>query len=132
MQNAREVPAAGVRRKKRWSQHPTVRFFFVVGVLLGGYLGYGYVTGPSRITDRLHARLAGNSAEVHIAVTTKFPPEVFHIRIFQQLGSMRGVEGSTTKLYSVTPASVRLLSRYYWIRRIDLAPNAKGVGKRRP
>ena len=36
---------------------------------------------------------------------------------------MRGVEGSTAKLYTITPANVRYVSRHYWIDRIDLAPD---------
>lgn len=108
----------------RWSTHPTVRFLALAVAALAAYHGYLYVTGPSRMTDHLHARLAEAPATVNVLVTTKFPPEEFHIRLLQQVGNMRGVEGSTAKLYAVTPANVRYLSRHYWIRRIDLAPDA--------
>lgn len=111
---------AGALPVTRWSGHPTVRFLAVAVALLVAYHGYLYLTGPSRMTDRLRARLAGEPATVDVLVTTKFPPEEFHIRLLQQVGNMRGVEGSTTKLFTVTPANVRYLSRHYWIRRIDL------------
>ncbi len=78
------------------------------------------------MTDRLRARLAQRPATVNVLVTAKFPPEEFHIRLLQQVGNMRGVEGSTAKLYTVSPANVRYISRHYWIREIDLAP---GDGK---
>ena len=123
--NATPVSVTNTKRQRRWSDHPTVRFLGVVGVLLGLYAAYGYVTGPWRITDRLQARLEQKPATVDIRVTAKFPPEVFHIRIYQQVGSMRGVEGMTATLYAVTPANVRFLSRYYWIREIDLVPTLK-------
>ncbi len=123
MQHAQEASASTTepKRGRQWHNHPTVRFLFVALVLWGLYIGYGYLTGPGRITDCLHARLAQHPATVDVLVTPKFPPEEFHIRLFQQVGSMRGVEGSTAKLYAVTPANVRFLSRHYWIQRIDLA-----------
>jgi hypothetical protein len=113
------------RKKKNWSEHPTLRFLMVGFVLFGLYWGYGYMTGPSRITARLQARLSENPEEVNITVTTKFPPEEFHISIYQQLGSMRGVQESTAALYTVTPGNVRILSQYYWMEKIDMIP--KGV-----
>lgn len=111
------------RTLKRWRQHPTARFLALAAAVLAGYHGWLYLTGPSRMTDRLHARLAQGPATVDVLVTSKFPPEEFHIRLLQQVGNMRGVEGSTAKLYTVLPANVRYLSRHYWIRGIDLAPD---------
>lgn len=107
---------------RRCCQHPTVRFLALALAVLVAYHGALYLTGPSRMTDRLRARLAEAPPTVDVHVTVKFPPEEFHIRLLQQVGNMRGVEGATAKLYAVTPANVRYLSRHYWIREIDLAP----------
>ncbi|MGH7312173.1 MAG: hypothetical protein ACREJV_03290 [Candidatus Rokuibacteriota bacterium] len=111
------------RLVRRGREHPTVRFLALVLALLAAYHGYLYVTGPSRMSDRLRTRLAQRPATVNVLVTAKFPPEEFHIRLFQQVGNMRGVEGSTAKLYFITPANVHYVSRHYWIRAIDLAPD---------
>lgn len=108
---------------RRWGEHPTVRFLALAVALLAAYHGWLYLTGPSRMTDRLRARMAERPATVNVLVTVNFPPEEFHIRLLQQVGNMRGVEGSTAKLYTITPASVRYVSRHYWIRSIDLAPD---------
>ena len=108
---------------RRWSEHPTVRFLALAVALLAAYHGYLYLTGPARMTDRLRAQLAQGPATVNALVTAKFPPEEFHIRLLQQVGNMRGVAGRTAKLYTVTPANVRYISRHYWIHRIDLAPD---------
>jgi hypothetical protein len=113
------------RLVRRAREHPTVRFLALVLALLAAYHGYLYVTGPSRMSDRLRTRLAQRPATVNVLVTAKFPPEEFHIRLFQQVGNMRGVEGSTAKLYAITPANVRYVSRHYWIRAIDLAPDER-------
>ena len=117
------MPAKRARKWKRWGEHPTVRFLALAFALLAAYHGYLYLTGPSRMTDRLRARLAEGQATVNVLVTAKFPPEEFHIRLLQQVGNMRGVEGSTAKLYTITPANVRYVSRHYWVSRIDLAPD---------
>ena len=112
-----------MRRFQRWRDHPTIRFLALAVAVLSAYNGYLYLTGPSRMTDRLRARLAQAPATVNVLVTAKFPPEEFHIRLLQQVGNMRGVEGSTAKLYTISPANVRYVSRHYWISGIDLAPD---------
>ena len=118
--DAQQVPAP--KKRRSWSEHPTVRFLFLGMFLFGLYWGYGFLTGPSRITDRLQARLDQNPEELNITVTTEFPPEEFHIAIYQEIGSMRGVIDSTAALYSMTPSNVVSLSQYYWVEKIDLIP----------
>ena len=106
--------------ERRWTQHPTVRFLAATALLFGLYYGYGYATAPSRLTPALKAHLATGPERLALLVTAKFPPEEFHIRIYQNLGSMRGVKGSTAELVSVTPSGLNTLSQYYWIEKIDL------------
>lgn len=120
-----EKPLQKTISRRKWTEHPTVRFFSVSFVLLAIYWGFGYLTGPGRLTERLGARLAENPAELNVAVTSEFPPEEFHISIYQRLGSMRGVKERTAFLHSMTPANVRYLSQYYWIDNIDLIPGKK-------
>ncbi len=114
-----------IARQRYWLPLPTLRFVAVIAVLYSLYVGYGYLSGPARRTDRLNAALAQQPTTVNLLVTSKFPPEEFHIRLYQQVGSMRGVEGNTAKLYGVLSSEARVLSRYYWIEQIDLAPDAK-------
>lgn len=109
-------------RRRKWIEHPTFRFISIVSILFALYWGYGYLTGPGRMTARLSARLNANPTEVNVAVTTKFPPEEFHISIYQRIGSMRSVKENTAYLHTVTPANVRYLSQFYWIDTIDLIP----------
>jgi len=108
-------------RPRRWYHRRDIRFIIVVAALLAAYSGYGYVTGPGRITDRLHVALDRDPATVNIHITAKFPPEAFHIGVYQNYGAMRGSKGNTTTLFQVTPTDVRMLSRKYWVERVDLA-----------
>ena len=113
------------RRRQNWSGHPTLRFLLASTLIFGLYWTWGYVTGPSKISPRLWALLEKNPSTVDITVTTKFPPEEFHISIYQQLGSMRGVRESTAALYSMSVPNLKNLSRYYWVERIDAIPKKK-------
>ena len=114
-------PSHSISIKRSWRQHPTIRFLSLVIVLWAIYIGYGYLSGPSRRTDRLNQILAQSPPSLDLLVTSKFPPEEFHIQLYQQMGNMRGVEGHTAKLHGVSSAHTRSLSRYYWIEQIDLA-----------
>lgn len=116
------IPQKSASSERRWSRHPTARFLAASALLFALYYGYGYATGPLRLTPALKAHLQAGPARLALLVTTKFPPEEFHVRIYQQLGSMRGVKGATAELVSVTPSSLKTLSRYYWIEKIDLKP----------
>ncbi len=106
--------------ERRWSRHPTVRFLIGAALVFSLYYGYGYATASARLTPALKAHMQNHTGRFDLLVTTKFPPEEFHIRIYQQLGSMRGVKGTTAELVSVTPAHLRTLSQYYWVEKIDL------------
>ena len=113
------------KRKENWSSHPTFRFLVATSLIFGLYWGWGYVTGPSKISPALWAVLEKNPSEVDITGTTVFPPEEFHISIYQQLGSMRGVRNSTAALFSMSVSDMKTLSRYYWVDSIDAIPKKK-------
>src|SRR5207245_11296994 len=99
------MPAA--KTIERWRRHPTARFLALALAVLAVYHGYLYLAGPSRMTDRLRARLTEGPSTVDVLVTAKLPPEEFHIRLLPQVGIMRGVQDSTAQLYALTAANER-------------------------
>jgi hypothetical protein len=109
-------------RKRRWHHRRDVRFMLVVVACFAIFVGYGHITGPSRISDRLRAALDAGPKRVNIVVTAKFPPEEFHMGIYQDVGAMRGSKGKSSTLFRVKPRDVKMLARHYWIVNIDLAP----------
>ena len=122
---AGDEPGELTIRKRHWHDRRDVRFLLVVTVCLAIFIGYGYFTGPTRITDRLHKALDAGPERVNIVVTAKFPPEEFHMGIYQDVGAMRGSDGKSSTLFRVKPRDVQALARHYWIERIDLAPPPK-------
>ena len=98
--------------------HRTGRFALVVVAVVLGWQAFLALSAPRRVDAALAAQLEqGGSAD--IAVTLGFPPEDFHIRVFQTHGIVSGVRGTTVLLNRVTPENVHRISRYYWVQRIN-------------
>lgn len=98
--------------------HKTVRFLLIVGIGVGAFLAYGRVSARWRIAPELEAGL-GPGGYADIAVVLDFQPEQFHVNLFQQVGTVRGVRGTVVLVGRVPAAEVRRLARHYWIRRIQ-------------
>ena len=111
----------GARRVVSALRHRTVLFLLVVAVLWGGFELYLTASAPRRLDPAVRAALAG-APRVDVAVTLGFAPEDFHVRLFQGYGVVKGVRGTTLVLGRVAPDDVRRIARYYWVRRIALAP----------
>lgn len=109
-------------RRRRWYHRRDVRFVGVIVALLVVYHGYGYISGPDKITPTLADAMDQSADRVNIDVRAKFPPEAFHLGVFQKAGVVRGSKGNITTLFRVKKSDVYSLSRKYWIVAIDLAP----------
>ena len=116
---AETEPTPTAFRRRRWYHRRDVRFVSVVAAAL--ILFHGFITGPAKISGALAEALSSDKARLNIQVETLFAPEAFHMSVYQELGSMRGSEGTVTTLHRVKPAAIYLLSRKYWVARIDLA-----------
>ena len=103
----------------RLLRHRTVLFLLVVTALWGAWEGFLAASAPGRLDGPLRAAL-DREPLVSVAVTLGFPPEEFHIRLFQDYGVVSGVRGTTVLLNRVRPEDVRRIARYYWVRRIEL------------
>ena len=107
--------------QRRWYGRRDTRFLMLVALVLGLYHGYGFVTGPSRISAGLQQAMDQNpDGRFNIIVTAKFPPEEFHMGIYQEYGVMRGTTGKGATLHKVWTHGVKNLSRYYWVTGVDL------------
>ena len=98
-------------------RHRTVRFAVVVALAAIAWQIF-LAVGASRRLDAALAADLDRQAYVNIAVTLGFPPEDFHIRVFQTHGIVSGVKGTTVWLDRVTPGDVRQIARYYWVQHI--------------
>lgn len=55
---------------------------------------------------------------VDLRVTLRFPPERFHVLMFQRFGRVSGTEGDTIEMRGVSVRRVREIARFYWVREI--------------
>ncbi len=92
-------------------------FLLVVGAGWVGWEAFLDVTARGRVDPMLQPALHQH-ALVNVAVILGFPPEDFHIRLFQGYGVVSGVQGSTVLMNRVKPEDVRRIGHYYWVRRI--------------
>ncbi len=102
-------------------RHRTAVFLLVVGAVAGGWEAFVGLTAPGRIDAALQPALR-KEAPVDVAVSLGFPPEDFHIRLFQGYGVVSGVRGTTVLMNRVRPEDIRRIARYYWVRRIGPRP----------
>ena len=106
---------------RRWYHRRDVRFVGLIVVFLGAFQVYGYLTGPSRISDNLQKVLGSGEKKVDILIWAHFPAEAFHMELYQTIGAIRGKVDGAIKLANVKSQDIRFLSRKYWIKNIDLA-----------
>ena len=107
---------------RRWYHRRDARFVLVILSLMAVFYSWSYITGPSRLSVNLSKLLEKHEMPVNLVITTNFPAQEFHLGVFQEAGTIRGSKGRDTLLYKVKPKDIRMLSRKYWIERIDIAP----------
>jgi hypothetical protein len=98
-------------------RHRTAGFLLVVGGLWAAWEAYLTLSAPGRIDAALRPALA-QGRPVDVTVALGFAPEEFHIRLFQEVGVVSGVQGTTVLVNRVRPQDVHRIARYYWVRRI--------------
>jgi hypothetical protein len=103
----------------RLLRHRTVLFLLVVAALWGGWQTFLAASAPGRLDGSVRLAL-DREPRINVSVALGFPPEDFHVRLFQGYGVVSGVRGTTVLLNRVRPEDVRRIARYYWVRRITL------------
>ena len=93
----------------------------VLAVLVYGAEVYGGLTAERRLAPEVKAAL-GTQRYLGVEIVLDFPPEDFHMKYFQAVGTMGGVHGTTVVMRRIMAEQGRELAGHYWIRRIELLP----------
>ena len=56
---------------------------------------------------------------VNILVTLPFPPERFHVQVFQGFGRVSGTQDNSIEVRNVRRAELNSVARPYWVRRVE-------------
>ncbi len=85
--------------------------------------GWLTVRAPGKIVPGL--RRTGGGA-VDVVVTLPFPPERFHVLVFQKFGRVSGTAGTKLELRGVRASDLRAVARPYWVTRVEPLPSDQG------
>lgn len=56
---------------------------------------------------------------VAVLVTLPFPPDRFHVLVFQRFGRVSGTDGNTVEVRGVPRTELSRLARPYWVSRVE-------------
>lgn len=108
---------------KVWASRRGRIIIFALALYLG-WQAWLSIEAPGKIaSDVTHA--VSPRGTVDLLVTLPFPPERFHILIFQRYGRVSGTSGNTAEVRGVKLADVTGLARYYWIRRVEALADSR-------
>mgnify|MGYP001614580397 CR=1 FL=1 len=67
---------------------------------------------------------------VDVQVTLRFPPERFHVLVFQRFGRVSGTEENRVELRGVRPSELTAVARPYWVARVEPIETDQGRERR--
>jgi hypothetical protein len=71
---------------------------------------------------KIAAGFPGDGERVDILVTLPFPPERFHVQVFQEYGRVSGTRENAIEVRGVNQADLAAVARPYWVRRVEPLP----------
>lgn len=72
------------------------------------------IAAPYKIAD-----FANGPEKVNILVTLPFPPERFHVQLFQTYGRVSGTQDNAVEVRGVKRADLATVARPYWVTRVE-------------
>jgi hypothetical protein len=73
---------------------------------------------------KIAAGFPDGAERVDVLVTLPFPPERFHVQVFQAYGRVSGTQDKAIEVRGVRRADLPAVARPYWVRRVE--PLLKG------
>jgi hypothetical protein len=86
-------------------------------VLAGCYLAWKLwliIAAPYKIGD-----FEKGPEKVNVLVTLPFPPERFHVQLFQTYGRVSGTQENAVEVRGVKRADLTTVARPYWVTRVE-------------
>ena len=94
---------------------PQGRVALALLVLWLAYEGWLRAAAPGKIADGFPPE----RERLNVLVTLPFPPERFHVLVFQRFGRVSGTEGNTVEVRGVPRTELARLARPYWVERVE-------------
>jgi hypothetical protein len=90
----------------------------IVLALLAAWLAWqGWLSWAA--PGKLVGEFPTDRARVAVLVTLPFPPDRFHVLVFQRFGRVSGTDGNTVEVRGVPRSELSRLARPYWVSRVE-------------
>ena len=73
------------------------------------------LSAPSKIAQAL----LPEGDKVDLVVTLPFPPERFHVLVFQRYGRVSGTQENSVEVRGVRREDLRSIARHYWVKKVE-------------
>ena len=74
------------------------------------------LAAPGKIAPEL---VKSDQGKVNVRVTLPFPPERFHVLVFQQHGRVSGTLDNTIEVRGVARTDLAAVARPYWVKKVE-------------
>ncbi|WP_425066849.1 hypothetical protein [Reyranella sp.] len=72
------------------------------------------IAAPYKIAD-----FSNGPEKVNVLITLPFPPERFHVQLFQTYGRVSGTQDNAVEVRGVKRADLATVARPYWVTRVE-------------
>jgi hypothetical protein len=74
------------------------------------------VAAPAKISPDL---AKAEAEKVNVLVTLPFPPERFHVLVFQRYGRVSGTIDNSIEVRGIARGSLTSVARPYWVKKVE-------------
>ena len=99
--------------------------FRLVLAALGCYLAWQAWLGAVA-PGKVAAGLDTQAEKVNVLVTLPFPPERFHVIVFQKYGRVSGTQDNSIEVRGVKKTDLNKVARPYWVTKVEPLPTGGG------
>ena len=94
---------------KKWIAVSAVLFYVAWQIWLS-------VAAPGKLAAEL---AQGTAEKTNVLVTLPFPPERFHVLVFQRYGRVSGTIDNAIEVRGVARANLASVARPYWVKKVE-------------
>jgi hypothetical protein len=94
-----------------------VKLRLVIALIVSycAWQGWLWLAAPGKIAGEFE----GASERVNLLVTLPFPPERFHVLVFQRYGRVSGTQDHSVEVRGVRRDELRYVARHYWVKKVE-------------